>query len=49
MDYAAVLDHKFRVAAYAITWMIQLGYVGWLGLRWRAQKRASVSSDRIPR
>ena len=40
MNSAAQIDHQFTVAAYAITWMIQLGYVAWLGLRWRAQKRA---------
>jgi hypothetical protein len=39
MDTSAVIDHQFTVAAYAITWAIQLGYVAWLGLRWRAQKR----------
>lgn len=41
MDQAAILDHQFRVAAYIITWVIQLGYVSWLGLKWRAQKRAA--------
>ena len=30
MDRAAMLDHEFRVAAYVITWVIQLGYLGWL-------------------
>ncbi len=39
MDQAAILDHQFRVAAYAVTWAIQLGYLAWLGLKWRAQKR----------
>ncbi len=39
MDQAAILDHQFRVAAYVITWVIQLSYLAWLGLRWRAQKR----------
>ena len=32
MDQAAILDHQFRVAAYVITWAVQLGYLGWLGL-----------------
>jgi len=36
----AAIDHQFTVGAYAITWIIQLGYVTWLALRWRAQKRA---------
>ena len=38
MDQRAILDHQFTVAAYAITWAIQLGYVAWLALKWRAQK-----------
>jgi hypothetical protein len=39
MDQAAILDHQFRVAAYVVTWAIQLGYVAWLTIKWRAQKR----------
>jgi hypothetical protein len=39
MDQAAILDHQFRVAAYIVTWAIQLGYVAWLAAKWRAQKR----------
>lgn len=42
MDRAAMLDHEFRVAAYAITWVIQLGYLAWLGLKWRSLKRKPV-------
>jgi len=38
MDPTAILDHQFRVAAYIITWVIQLGYLAWLGMKWRAQK-----------
>jgi len=32
--------HQFLVAAYCVTWAIQLGYVAWLTFKWRAQKRA---------
>jgi hypothetical protein len=39
MDQKALLDHQFMVAAYAVTWVIQLGYLAWLGMKWRAQKR----------
>ena len=39
MDQAAILDHQFRVAAYVVTWTIQLGYLAWLAMKWRAQKR----------
>jgi hypothetical protein len=38
-DEKAVLDHEFVVAAYAITWAVQLGYVTWLAVKWNAQKR----------
>jgi hypothetical protein len=49
MDQRAILDHQFTVAAYAITWAIQLGYLVWLGLKWRAQKRAVARPIRSPR
>ena len=39
MDEAATLDHRFRVAAYVVTWVIQLGYLAWLGLKWRSINR----------
>jgi hypothetical protein len=39
MDQRAILDHQFTVAAYVATWVIQLGYLAWMGLKWRAQKR----------
>jgi hypothetical protein len=39
MDQKAILDHEFVVAAYIVTWAIQLGYLAWLGLKWRAQRR----------
>jgi hypothetical protein len=35
----AILDHQFRVAAYVVTWLVQSGYVIWLAMKWRAQKR----------
>jgi hypothetical protein len=41
MDPAAILDHEFRVAAYVVTWAIQLGYLSFLGLKWSSQKRAA--------
>jgi hypothetical protein len=39
MDRAAVLNHEFTVAAYTITWCIQLGYLALLGMKWRAENR----------
>jgi threonine/homoserine/homoserine lactone efflux protein len=44
MSHAALLDHQFRVAAYVITWTVQLGYLAWLGLKWRAQRRDAALS-----
>ena len=49
MDQAAILDHKFRVAAYVITWCIQLGYLAWLGYCWRSQKREAERVERKSR
>ncbi len=49
MDPAAVLDHKYMVAAYIVTWGIQLSYLVWLGCKWRAQKRNAARSARQPR
>lgn len=34
-----IIDHHFTVAAYTVTWVIQLGYLAYLGLKWRAEKR----------
>ena len=42
MDPAAVLNHQYTVAAYIITWAIQLGYVAWLAAKWRAEKKAAA-------
>jgi hypothetical protein len=39
MDEKAILDHQFVVAAYAVTWAIQLSYLVWLAFKWRAEKR----------
>ena len=41
MDQAALIDHEYVVAAYTVTWLLQLGYLAWLGLKWRAEKRAA--------
>jgi hypothetical protein len=48
MDQHAILDHRFTLAAYVVTWAIQLGYLTWLGLKWRAQKRAARRISRNP-
>lgn len=41
MDAATQIDHQFVVAAYIITWTLQLGYLIWVGLKWRAENRAA--------
>lgn len=46
MDQAAILDHRFVVAAYSITWVIQLGYLAWLGFKWRTEKRKAARGSR---
>jgi hypothetical protein len=44
MDPRDVLDHQFVTAAYIVTWVIQLGYLAFLGLKWRAEKRKARSA-----
>ena len=41
MDPAAQIDHQFVVTAYTITWVLQLGYLAWVGLKWHAEKKAA--------
>ncbi len=41
-----IIDHHFTVAAYVVTWVIQLSYLAWLGYRWRAEKRSERRSSR---
>ena len=39
MDPRIALDHQFVTAAYTITWVVQLGYLAWTGIQWRAARR----------
>jgi len=39
------MAHQHLVIAYVITWVIQLGYLGWVGMKWRAVRR---EERRIP-
>jgi hypothetical protein len=34
------MAHRHLLLAYALTWALQLGYVGLLAVKWRALKRA---------
>ena len=49
MDARAILDHRFLVAAYTVTWVVQLTYLAFLGLRWRSQKRTVERNRRKAR
>lgn len=44
MDAKAILDHQFMVAAYVVTWVIQLAYLAWLAAKWRAAKKAAKAA-----
>jgi hypothetical protein len=46
MDEKAILDHQFVVAAYTVTWVIQLGYLTLLAFKWRRQKRIAARNSR---
>ncbi len=45
MDQRDILDHQFVVAAYTVTWVIQLSYLAYLSLKWRAEKRKERSNS----
>jgi hypothetical protein len=49
MDQRSILDHQFVIAAYTVTWVIQLGYLAFLGLKWRTEKRKARSGSSNPR
>jgi hypothetical protein len=40
VSVAEIIDHHFVVAAYTVTWTLQLGYLTWLAFKWRDQKRS---------
>ncbi len=49
MDERNILDHQFVMAAYIVTWVIQLGYLAFLGLKWRSEKRNADRRSRPAR
>ena len=49
MDERLVLDHQFVVAAYTVTWVIQLAYLAYVAFKWRSQKRAAERRARHTR
>jgi hypothetical protein len=42
----APIDHAYRVAAYIVTWALQLGYLAYVGLKWSAQSPETRNHDR---
>jgi hypothetical protein len=46
MDQRAILNHEFTVAAYTVTWVIQLAYLAFLAIKWRAEKRSAQARNR---
>jgi len=44
MDQRSILDHQFVVVTYVLTWAIQLGYVAYVVLKWRTEKRKARSA-----
>jgi hypothetical protein len=49
MDQRAILNHEFTVAAYTVTWVIQLAYLVILAIKWRAEKRNAQARSRRAR
>jgi len=49
MDQRTILDHQFVVAAYTITWVLQLGYLAFLAMKWRGERRKARSNSIHPR
>ena len=42
MEQAEILARQYRVAAYVVTWTLQVGYLVWLFLKWRSQRREAA-------
>ena len=34
------MAHRHLILAYVLTWVLQLGYVAFLAVKWRNEKRA---------
>jgi hypothetical protein len=49
MDQRAILNHEFTVAAYTVTWVIQLVYLAFLAIKWRGEKRSAEAGNRSRR
>ena len=43
-----LMAHQHLVIAYVITWVIQLGYLGWVGTKWLAVRRDERQTPAYP-
>jgi hypothetical protein len=41
------MAHRHLVLAYAVTWAFQLGYLAWLGLKWKSQKKTAAQQQEL--
>ncbi len=41
------MAHRHLILAYAVTWVLQLGYLAWLGLKWKSQKKTAEQQGTI--
>jgi hypothetical protein len=32
------MGHKYLIAAFCLTWAIQIGYVLWMAVKWQGQR-----------
>jgi hypothetical protein len=39
------MAHRHLVLAYVLTWVLQLGYVAFLAVKWRGERRKSGGRD----
>ncbi|HVJ07623.1 MAG TPA: hypothetical protein VM554_04520 [Acidisarcina sp.] len=42
------MAHQHLVIAYVITWVIQLGYLSWVGLKWAAVRKDEKRTPAYP-
>lgn len=41
------MAQKHLILAYAVTWILHLGYVAWLGLKWKANKKLEAQQEAL--
>jgi hypothetical protein len=43
------MGHTYMVAAFCLTWAVQLGYVLWMALKWQGQRSRIKAGIRVDR